>query len=76
EHGNVNIYQLTPKLQKQDWFKPFTSVTENCNKIFVADVEVSEKKLMYFFCDDSAQPKLLGSFEFENGNWKKLDSAK
>ena len=76
EHGQVSFYRLTFELQKQNWFKPFISVTQNCNKIFVAYVEISGKKLMYFFCNDSAQPKLLDSFKFENGIWKKLDFAK
>jgi hypothetical protein len=77
EHGNVNIYQLTPELQKQDWLKPFKIAAQNnCSKLYVADVEVGQKRLMYFFCYNSAQPKLLDSYGFDNGNWKELNSDK
>jgi hypothetical protein len=55
------------------WMQKTTAYQSRpCTSKYVVDVEISGSLSKYLYCYDRSKVKLLGVFEFKNGNWSEI----
>jgi hypothetical protein len=65
--GDVSFFEVTAEAQKEPWYVELAKEYGACKRSYRAQVMINGRKLSYFFCLDSGNPKLVVSFEERNG---------
>lgn len=65
--GSISYFHIDKSLRKQLWFQEIEKTLPVCRELYVAQVEIGSLNYSYFFCSDTGQPQLVGSYQEHSG---------
>jgi hypothetical protein len=69
--GEVSLFKIDPAGWKGFDLAPFKAAIAGCSNVYLADVEIGDKHLRYFFCDNG-KARLTAAYRLKGETWTRI----